>query len=142
MNSLNILNTKPTILNICNLPFLRPPDIGKIRVKFCPKPSYFYYFQGFCTNRIAVFNSFLSLISSQPRDKLNRARFFFLFKYFLNNKLIAVFMQNARFQNSSSYCKKNSVTRYYSFMQQSVRNVCAKLKVDRFSRSRFHNRAR
>ena len=51
-------------------------------------------------------------------------------------------MQNARFQNSSSYCKKISNTRYYSVMQQSVRNVCAKLKVDRLSRSRFHNRAR
>ena len=51
-------------------------------------------------------------------------------------------MQNARFQNSSRYCKKNFKYSLLLGMQQSVRNVCAKLKVDRLSRSRFHNRAR
>ena len=47
-----------------------------------------------CTNRIEVFNNFFSLICSQPRDKQNRARDFLLFKYFLNNLLLTVFVQN------------------------------------------------
>ena len=46
------------------------------------------------------------------------------------------------FKTHRDTAKKISNTRYYSVMQQSVRNVCAKLKVDRLSRSRFHNRAR
>ena len=90
--SLNVL--KPTFFNIYNLPFLRPPNIGKIRVKVGPKINYFSYFMSSCTNRIAVFNNFFSLIYRQPRDKQNRARDFFLFKYFLNNQLLTVFMQN------------------------------------------------
>ena len=47
-----------------------------------------------CTDRIVVFNNFFSLIFSQPRVKQNRARDFLLFKYFLNNLLLTVFMQN------------------------------------------------
>ena len=46
------------------------------------------------------------------------------------------------FKTRRDTAKKILNTRYYSVMQQSVRNVCAKLKVDRLSRSRFHNRAR
>ena len=46
------------------------------------------------------------------------------------------------FKTRRDTAKKISNTRYYSVMQQSVRNVCAKLKVDRLRRSRFHNRAR
>ena len=90
--SLNIL--RPTFFNIYNLPFLRSPNIGKIRVKVGPKTNYFSYFMSSCTNRIAVFNNFFSLICSQPRDKQNRARDFLFFKYFLNNLLLTVFMQN------------------------------------------------
>ena len=90
--SLNLL--RPTFFNIYNLPFLRSANIGKIRVKVGPKTSYFSYFMSSCTNRIAVFNNFFSLICSQPRDKQNRARDFLLFKYFLNNLLLTVFMQN------------------------------------------------
>ena len=89
--SLNAL--RPIFLNICNLPFLRFPNIGKIRVKVGPKTNYFSYFMSSYTNRIAVFNNFFSLICSQPRDKQNRARDFLLFKYFLNNLLLTVFMQ-------------------------------------------------
>ena len=90
--SLNVL--RPIFFNICNLPFLSSPNIGKIRVKVGPKTNYFSYFMSSCTNRIAVFNNFFSLICSQPRDKQNRARDFLLFKYFLNNLLLTVFMQN------------------------------------------------
>ena len=90
--SLNVL--RPTFFNIYNLPFLRSPNIGKIRVKVGPKTDYFSYILSSCTNRIAVFNDFFSLICSQPRDKQNRARDFLLSKYFLNNPLLTVFMQN------------------------------------------------
>ena len=90
--SLNLL--RPTFFNICNLPFLRSPNIGKITVKVGPKTNYFLYFISFCTNVIAVFNNFFTLIYSQLRDKQNRACDFFPSKYFLNNKLFTVFMEN------------------------------------------------
>ena len=90
--SLNVL--RPIFFNIYNLYFLRSPNISKIRVKVGPKTNYFSYILSSCTNRIAVFNNFFSLICSQPRDKQNRARDFLLFKYFLNNLLLTVFMQN------------------------------------------------
>ena len=32
---------RPTFCNIYNLPFLRSPNVGKIRVKFGPKTNYF-----------------------------------------------------------------------------------------------------
>ena len=89
--SLNIL--RPTFFNICNLPFLSSPNIGKIRVKVGSKTNYFSYFMSSCTNRIAVFNNFFSLICSEPRDKQNRARDFFPFEYLLNNQLLTVFME-------------------------------------------------
>ena len=85
---------RPTFFNIYNLLFLRSPNIGKIRVKVGPKTNYFSYFMSSCTNRIAVFNNFFSLICSQPRDKQNRARDFPLSKYFLNNLPLAASMQN------------------------------------------------
>ena len=90
--TLNIL--RPTFFNIYNLPFLRSPNIGKTRVKVGPETNYFSYILSFCTNRIAVFNNFFSLMCSEPRDKQNRARDFLLSKYFLNNLFLAVFMQN------------------------------------------------
>ena len=49
---------------------------------------------GSCTNRIEVFNNFLSLICNQRKDKQNRVHDFLLFKYFLNNLLLTVFMKN------------------------------------------------
>ena len=89
--SLNVL--RPIFFNICNLPFLSSPNIGKIRVKVGPKTNYFSYFMSSCTNKIAVFNIFFSLICSQSRNKQNRARYFFFpFEYFLNQLLI-VFME-------------------------------------------------
>ena len=90
--SLNVL--RPTFFNICNLPFSHFPNIRKIRVKVGPKTNYFSYFMSSCTDKIVLFNNFFSLIFSQPRDKQNRARDFLLFKYFLNNLLLTVFMQN------------------------------------------------
>ena len=82
--SFNVL--RPTFLNIYNLSFSLSPNIGKIRVTVGPKTNYFSYFMSSCTNIIALFNNFSSLISSQPRDKQNCARDFFpLLKYFLNN---------------------------------------------------------
>ena len=90
--SLNVLS--PNFFNICNLPISNFPNIKKIRVKVGPKTNYFSYFMSSCTDRIVVFNNFFSLIFSQPRDKQNRARDFLLFKYFLNNLLLTVFMQN------------------------------------------------
>ena len=90
--SLNVLRTN--FLNICNLPISHFPNIRKIRVKVGPKTNYFFYFMSSCTDRIVVFNNFFSLIFSQPRDKQNRAHDFLLYKYFLNNLLLTVFMQN------------------------------------------------
>ena len=90
--SLNVL--RPNFLNICNLPISHFPNIRKIRVKVGPKANYFSYFMSSCTDRIVVFNNFFSLIFSQPRDKQNRARDVLLFKYFLNNLLLTVFMEN------------------------------------------------
>ena len=110
--SLNIL--RPIFFNIYNLPFLRSPNIGKIKVKIGPKTNYFSYFMSSCTNRIEVFNNFFSLTCSQPRDKQNRARDFFPFRYFLNNQLLTVFMQNTLSQNY--YYKKC----YYSLLEKLV----------------------
>ena len=67
--------------------------MGKIKVKVGSKTNYFSYFMSSCTNRIAVFNNFFSLICSEPRDKQNRARDFFPFEYLLNNQLLTVFMK-------------------------------------------------
>ena len=90
--SLNVL--RPNFLNICNLPISHFPNIRKIRVKVGPKTNYFSYVRSSCTDRIVVFNNFFSPIFSQPRDKQNRARDSLLFKYFMNNLLLTVFMQN------------------------------------------------
>ena len=91
----NISNVlRPTFFNICNSTLSHFPNIKKIRVKVGPKTNYFSYFMSSCTDRIVVFNNFFSLIFSQPRDKQNRARDFLLFKYFLNNLLLTIFMQN------------------------------------------------
>ena len=88
--SLNVL--RPNFLNICNLPHF--PNIRKIRVKVGPKTNYFSYIMSSCTDSIAVFNNFFSVIFNQPRDKQNRARDFLLFRYFFDNLLLSAFMQN------------------------------------------------
>ena len=90
--SLNVL--RPNFLNIRNLPISHFLNIRKIRVKVGSKSNYFSYFMSSCTDRIVVFYNFFSLIFSQPRDKQNRARDVLLFKYFLNNLLLTVFMQD------------------------------------------------
>ena len=98
--SLNVL--RPNFLNICNLSISHFPNIRKISVKAGPKTNYFSYFMSSCTDSIVVSNKFFSLIFSQPRNKQNRARDFVLFKYFFNNLLSTVFMQNTL----SNYCNK------------------------------------
>ena len=90
--SLNVLRLH--FLNICDLPISHFPNVRKIRVKVGPKTNYFPNFMSSCTNRIVVFDNFFLLIFSQPREKQNRACDFLLFKYFLNNLLLTVFMQN------------------------------------------------
>ena len=81
--SLNVL--RPTFFNIYNLPFLHSANIGKIRFKVGPKTNYFF---------LIYEHQHFSLTCRQPKDKQNRARDFLLFKYFLNNLLLTVFMQN------------------------------------------------
>ena len=65
--SLNTLRL--TFFSIYNLPFLRSPNIGKVRVKVGPKTNYFSYILRSGTNRIVVLNNFFSLICSPPRDR-------------------------------------------------------------------------
>ena len=104
---LNVL--RPTFCNISNLPFSYFPNTRKFRVKVRPKTNYFSYFMSSCTDRIAVFNKFFSLIFSQPIDKQNRARDFLLFKCFLNNLLLTIFMQN-------------TISKLVEFLQQKMNN--------------------
>ena len=70
---------RPTFFNIYNLPFLRSPNIGKIRVKVGPKTNYFSYILSSCTNRIAVFNNFFFhwYVPNQEKNKTVPAIFFF-----------------------------------------------------------------
>ena len=96
---------RPTFFNKCNLLFSHFSNIRKFRVKVGPKTNYFSYIMSSCTDRIAVFNNFFSLIFSQLRDKQNRARDFLLFKYFLNNLLLIIFMQNM-LSKLFEYCNK------------------------------------
>ena len=72
--SLNVL--RPTFFNICTLPFLPSPNIGKIRVKVGPKTNYFSYFMSVCTNRIALFNNFFHwYVANQETSKTMPAIF-------------------------------------------------------------------
>ena len=74
--SLNVLRI--TFFNIYDLPFLRSPNIGKIRVKVGPKTNYFSYILSSCTNRIAVFNIFFHwYVANQETNKTVPAIFFF-----------------------------------------------------------------
>ena len=74
---LNVL--RPTFFNIYNLPFLRSPNIGKIRAKVGSKTNYFSYILSSSTNRIAVFNNFFSLIciANQETNETLPPIFFF-----------------------------------------------------------------
>ena len=107
--SLNV--PRPTFFNICSLPFLRSPNIGKIRVKVEPKTYYFSYFMSSCTTRIAAFSNFFSLVDSQRRDKQNRASDFFLLNVFWIISFWS-FLWKLRFQNSSNYYYKKWTTYY------------------------------
>ena len=78
--SLNAL--RPIFLNICNLPFLRFPNIGKIRVKVGPKTNYFSYFMSSHTNRITVFNNFLHWYIANQETNKTVALIFFLSNIF------------------------------------------------------------
>ena len=89
--SLNV--RRPNFLNICNLPISHFPNIRKVRVKVGSKTIYSSYFISSCTHRILVFNNFFHLYLAN-QEKQIRARDFLRFKYFLNNLLLTVFMQN------------------------------------------------
>ena len=74
--SLNVL--RPTLFNICNLPFWHFPNIRKIRVKVGPKTNYFSYFMSSCTDRIVEFNNFFHwYLANQETNKTVPAIFFF-----------------------------------------------------------------
>ena len=66
---------------------------SKLGQKLTTFPTATEFLTSSCTDRIVVFNIF-SLIFSHPRDKQNSACDFLLFKYFLNNLLLTVYMQN------------------------------------------------
>ena len=102
--SLNVL--RPIFFNICNLPFLSSPNIGKIRVKVGPKANYFSYFMSPCINRIALSNNFFS-----QETKKTMPTIFFLLNIFC---IIScwLFSWKLRFQNSSNYCYKKWTTHY------------------------------
>ena len=51
-------------------------------------------------------------ICSQQRDKHNRARIFFPFKYFLNDQLLTVFMQKYAFKTRPTIAIKKWITYY------------------------------
>ena len=107
--SLNVL--RPTFFNIYNLPFLRSPNIGKIRVKVGPKTDYFSYILSSCTNRIAVFNDFFHwCAANQETKKTVLAIFFFPNIFWII--YFWLFSCQIRFQSSSSYCNKKWITHY------------------------------
>ena len=103
--SLNVLGLN--FLNICNLPISHFPNIRNIRVKVGPKTNYFPNFMSSCTDRIVVFKKMFLLIFSQPRDKQNSARDFFLSKYFLNNLLFNCFHAKHAFKARRIIAIKN-----------------------------------
>ena len=90
---LNVL--RPTFFNICNLPFSYFPNTvsGKLGSKLGQRLTTFPTLWAPATTELQ-YSIFFSLVSSQPRDKQNRARDFLLFKYFLNSLLINILMQN------------------------------------------------
>ena len=116
------------------LPFLRSPNIGKISVKVGLKNNYFSYILSSCNNRIIVFNNFFSWICSQQRAKKTVPAIFF-FPNIFGIIYFQLFSCKIHFQSSSSHCNKTRITHCYEkhghgFVQQSVRNVCSKFKVD------------
>ena len=87
---------------------------------------------------MVVFNKFHSPECRKPRFKQKSARDFFLFKYFLNNQLLIVLVQNFLVKLVSVLQLKvyNSLlekSRLY-FCTAAAGNVCANFKVDRLSR--------
>ena len=91
--SLNVL--RPNFFNRYNLPFLPSHKINQ-KSKVGAKTNYFWYFRSSYTIRIMFFNKKheTNKTDEQPRDEQNCVRHFLLLKYFLNNLLLPVFMQN------------------------------------------------
>ena len=87
---------------------------------------------------MVVFNKFHSPECRKPRFKQKSARDFFLFKYFLNNQLLIVLVQNflvklvsvLQLKVYNSLLEKSRL----SFCTAAAGNVCANFKVDRLSR--------
>ena len=99
-----------TFLNICFVPFSRCLNIRKMKVP----------------NRFVVFCSFLSLKCILPRPKQNRAHVFLLFKHFLNNLLLTVFVQNL----ISKFAKVLPQKPNNSLLEKLRESVYARFKVD------------
>ena len=110
-----------------------------MKVKIGQKTSYFLYFTNSCTNWFAVFYCFFSHWNAYYPD-LNKTVDTFLF--FLNIFWIIcfwLFSLKMWLQYLSKHCKKNWITHYkknrpHNFVQQPVRTVCAKFKVNRLNR--------
>ena len=83
--------------------------------------------------------SYHGYVANKETNKTMPAIFLFL-NVFLTISF-SLFSWKIHFQNSSNYCYKKWTTHYYKkrghgFVQQSVRSVCSKFKVDRFNRFR------
>ena len=79
--------------SIYDLLFSHSLNIGIMRVRSGPNPSYLFWFMSFCTNGFVVLILFL-LKCTEQRSIRKGARDFFLFKYLLNNLLLIIFMRN------------------------------------------------
>ena len=95
------ISLRLTFFNIYNLPFLRSPNIGKIRFKVGQKTNYFSYILSSRTNRIAVLNNFSHwYVAKQETDKTVPAILFF--PNIFSIIYFQLFSCKIRFQSSSS----------------------------------------
>ena len=122
---------RPTLFNIYNLPFLRSPNIGKIKVKVRPKTNYFSYFMSFCTNRKPWKLQHQILFTTHFLIKLLSVKF--LMKSLTSNK--SILEQKSEYLNSirvfpffiSYFCenetnKKSLIKEYMRKMENSKIN--------------------
>ena len=106
--SLNVLRPPFSIYMIYLFYFLQ--ILVKLGLKLAQKLTTFSIFWALARTDCS-FQSFFTLICSQPRDKQNRACNFLRSKYFLNNLLLTVSCKIC-FQTSSSYWNKKWITLY------------------------------
>ena len=106
--SLNVL--RPTFFNICNLPFLRSPNIGKIRVKVGLKTIFPTLWAPARTELQFSIIIFHLNVANQETNKTVPAIFFFLNIFWIIS--VSLFSWKIRFQNSPNYCYKKWTTHY------------------------------